>query len=504
MKNPIYILTIITLILSSCFADRGNYDYKPLPDIVIGGMDELYTVYAMEQNLVIEPTVATDLPESDLEYIWVRHKTDHSDEDLQIDTLNKDNFGQKNLDVLADFPEGSSKIALIVRSKKYDYHVRKTSDLTVTTRFARGFYVLKQTPQGIAELDLHIDQENSAMNLLENAAGISLTGTPTRLNYIFGASYIDRDHADVVDEVNLIMPMTTNDAATLNVSDLSLAYTHDEMFYAGTAPDESPLLSFTGYYFSGYGYFSDCYYVSSSGVYIPTYGPQASGKFGYSIVDDPGIKHAAKIVDMGMPGIVYFSEKDRLIKHGNYNSTISSRGSEIDHTCVYMGTGNGGGMPMSVFQDKDDPALRHLYVMSSNSGVVKTISLDGSLHISAAVLYAPLYSGANILFGVADNKIFRFDTDTETETQVNPQGLGTDETITYIANKYVMTGASDYRFDYLVVATLKDGGYKIYCWGMTGGSPQGGYVRLFEGEGKVIDIQYCLPDFDRSYPDSYN
>ena len=63
MKKKIsYILTLLVLVVfaSSCYDDKGNYDYVEISKVTTTGLEESYSKIAFQDVLHIEPTVTSD------------------------------------------------------------------------------------------------------------------------------------------------------------------------------------------------------------------------------------------------------------------------------------------------------------------------------------------------------------------------------------------------------------------------------------------------------------
>lgn len=74
MKN-LYIILLAVLFLSGCYKDKGNYDYHPVGEIIISGIDaeKYYYVYLGEPFTMPEPELSfTDstYAHDDLTYQW--------------------------------------------------------------------------------------------------------------------------------------------------------------------------------------------------------------------------------------------------------------------------------------------------------------------------------------------------------------------------------------------------------------------------------------------------
>ena len=96
-----------------------------------------------------------------------------------------------------------------------------------------------------------------------------------------------------------------------------------------------------------------------------------------------------------------------------------------------------------------------------------------------------------------------YDLEQNTEEPLSLTDMVSEEEITYISNRYWTGDAvEDNNFDYLAIATHKDGKYKVYLYEILGGKPYGKPVRILEGEGKVVKMHYVHPSMTmNSYSD---
>lgn len=68
MKN-LYYLFFAVILICGCYDDKGNYDYKDLPEVEIELPEESYSKHFGEK-LQITPVITTTIPENDLTYDW--------------------------------------------------------------------------------------------------------------------------------------------------------------------------------------------------------------------------------------------------------------------------------------------------------------------------------------------------------------------------------------------------------------------------------------------------
>ena len=88
MKNIVYI--VISLLLTACYEDKGNYDYQEVNTLAIS-LEDLYPVHLNDTVFTLTPELSQSLSqnEDNLEFIWL-----HS-------TLNEAMWGHKQYDTVS-------------------------------------------------------------------------------------------------------------------------------------------------------------------------------------------------------------------------------------------------------------------------------------------------------------------------------------------------------------------------------------------------------------------
>lgn len=119
-------------------------------------------------------------------------------------------------------------------------------------------------------------------------------------------------------------------------------------------------------------------------------------------------------------------------------------------------------------------------------GSITEIGPSSKLH--TASLFAANERTAQIIYFIDNNKPYYYDAVNNVEYEMNIEGFPSDETITYISNRYDRNASK--KFDYLTIATYKNGKYNIYMYDMVGGLPYGKAVRTTSGTGKVKETHY--------------
>lgn len=154
MKRTIiqYLLVGIVCCLSSCYDDDSTLGSNYVSDIEIAGLAD-QSVVSYSQNFVnVQPTITTDYPEDQLEYAWYIY-ADNTPE--QENGFRKDRIATtKDLNYEVNLPSGIYHLVFEVTSLTNDFSKTATMNLSVSTAFSKGFYILKETADGNTDIDL--------------------------------------------------------------------------------------------------------------------------------------------------------------------------------------------------------------------------------------------------------------------------------------------------------------------------------------------------------------
>lgn len=145
MRN-IYIALLAVLLLSGCYEDKGNYDYKKLSEIVIKGIDdqEYYYLYLGEPFKMPEPEISfTDSTQAhnDLSYQWrLNNKVVSTEKILNVDVALEPQFSY----YAGDFT---------VKDERTGISYVQKFRVMVSSNFAQGWMWLAEK-EGRAELNM--------------------------------------------------------------------------------------------------------------------------------------------------------------------------------------------------------------------------------------------------------------------------------------------------------------------------------------------------------------
>lgn len=503
MKTILYSIAILLATLCwSCYDDKGNYDYTPFDNIVIEGISEQYLVQSFLDTLAIDVKVTPE--NADYEYLWTIN-TAYQEMPSMGDGFLPDTIStERTLNRVINYENGTYDLNLKVTDKNTGYAVHYNTTLVTQSAYSSGFYILKETADGNTEIDLHTSEATLADLLTENY-GAPQAGTPTSMGLIFVYCHIDPENGEYT-APRALSVASGNEINVYNLNDLSVIFSHDDMFYGEVPSNDTPLYLFPNIYNIGYLSNNGIFTNYQNGMNIPS-----AGKFGLPLVMQNGCrpsKHAAYlykntyifdelnhrflILDFN-GGIHFFSETPG---EGVEQVVGSPNNIPENYELIYFGSNTfAENKCYAVFEDRDNPRQRYLYTLTLpdlyyyNNPITAIDKIPADKQFNRATVFGNHESQANVLYYAVGDQAYYYGVGSKTEQALTLQGFEGGE-ITYIGNRYwTQEGVSD-AFDYFVVATHQNGRYKVYMYNTVGGVPNGAPVRTLEGEGKVVKIHY--------------
>ena len=170
-KNVYLIVWLMTVILYSCYDDKGNYSYEDIDEISIAGMpDTLVTVFKNTDTLKVVPELKHTLAAGSgkYEYTWVAvAKENKTGNEFEYE-IGK----EKNLNYFIDLPLGKYAVYLNVLDQETEVTWRQHFDMEVIIQTTEGWLVLCDE-KGEVRLDMiskYGNQELMIRNLLDDYA----------------------------------------------------------------------------------------------------------------------------------------------------------------------------------------------------------------------------------------------------------------------------------------------------------------------------------------------
>ena len=509
MKNIIIIAALfVSASLTACYDTEDKYD-APKEMALVGGIEEVYNLVALEDVLYIDPQVEMTDPGDPLEYLWSMYPYEYSTESHISD------FERPivSTDPVLDYPvvakPGKYTLEVRITNTATRQEIYKTTVLNISNNFTEGWYMLKEI-DGATDMDLHRPDNVLMADVIYNIQGKRLPGTPNSMMYIAKYAYLDRETATFVTTPTLNVS-TKETFSIIDVTTLMEIYGHDTMFYHGEPKQEESLFSCPAMY--GLNYFSD------KGVYFTGYDvlwgtPNSSSMFGYVTPITGGCRPNINIINDEY-FTYFFDEKNKRILYTDYNGGLYAKSraaqggsipdvdpNNIEGDVLFFGRnviGSNTPIALLLMQHPTDQAKRTLYMMEipfygdriSTNTFKWGYDITG-LKLNNATLFANDELLSTSLFYVADNKVYAYRININGtpgfEEPLTLEGLGAGEQITYIKNMYYNGTPADSRFNYLAVGTYSNGNYKVYLYTLTAGYPVGAPVRIMQGEGKVLKM----------------
>lgn len=175
MKYNLYLLVFGMLFFSSCFKDKGNYDYSDINDINIGdkgfAADTVYNVRANVDKLTITPELSFSAdPEGkgSYSYEWVAVGTQkYPGERFVLGT-------ERNLDCDINLPAEAYTLYLKVTDRNTSVVFSKNVKLNVSTSYTKGWILACEDENGNVQADmLSISRDTLHLkNILANNGNI--------------------------------------------------------------------------------------------------------------------------------------------------------------------------------------------------------------------------------------------------------------------------------------------------------------------------------------------
>lgn len=521
-KITIFSILALSLLFIGCYDDKGNYDYTDLSTIDLSGIDKEYSRVSFKDTLFITPIVTSSDPDDAFEYLWTMnpaYKTSSSSVKIKKDTIGH----ERTLSYPVKLPKGMYDVVLKLTNSHTGYSTFHSTSLEVKTEFSLGFYVLKDI-NGNTDMDLHLPDGAVTENLIEQAEGQPLPEAPRSMGIIFQYSFID-PATDEYAAPTALSVCAGKDARVYNLQDMSIMFKYETLFFGTVPTDETPYYIYPNCY--GIGYLSDKgsyfnYQFASSGM-------NSAGKFGYPTPIDNGCKPNPICIYCGLGegewagGCFYFfDELNRRFLECNFNGDLNAYEDgdtpvPENYDLIFFGRNAIGEdyRGYALFKDREAAGKLYLYLLKLDySGYTNPVQKVGQIPAASMLNHANLFAinekDVRVLYFVTDNKLYMYDIEQQTEKQILPEGLVGDEEVTYISNRY-WKGENDLpnNFNYLTIATHKDGKYKVYMYNMTGGQPVGKPQRILQGEGKAVKIQFSSPKMSQNpmdgayYPVSY-
>ena len=522
--NKIYIVAILAFMVTSCFKDDGNYTYKDLSlNGEITGIEENYDVL-FQDNLSITPTIKWDDAEP-AAYEWSYYKSGYNAGAAQIISTDKD----LNIDV--NIPQGTYIFRYRVIAKDGRF-TEKISNITISSAFSKGFYVLKELKDNKSDMDLFRPNGTELRNAYYSTNNEHLNGVPEGLFQQRAFSHIS-PVTKLKTVASFIVPVTDQGFRYINLNDNSILYDDlGDLFYDSSLNDEKLVAAVDLNYFS-------CLFTNKSQAFSYGQGgrPTSSGFFiksnfaelnGENITFNPSdkVNIASNLVlmwdDVAKRFLVIMSSASGNIKVSSFDEKDNPEvplNDLIGWECKYIASCSSliSYGAYSMLSPGLYPIMKHngkTYVYSiagarNTPADLKKLAtrseVDPSLKLNNAEFFASNGLGTKLFYYLVDNQVYSYNIDEKIENLLTFEGLNTGDEITGIGTIFRTKELVD-SFDYLYVMTYNasEDKYTVSFYNTEYGEPVGAPVKKFTGEGRGKAVQYVSGDQNKASIRNYS
>lgn len=470
MKNILFLATLfIMMVLSACFDDKGNYDYREINELHITGLpEELQVKYRNVDTLRATPIIEATADDGSMpdrySFKWEAVSELKTGETQTTSYLLGE---EEKLNYFVELPDGEYDVNCLVKDTITRVTWKGTFKLKVTTQLNEGWLVLSDV-NGNARLDLismSAKEDMVVRDLLKDAP--QLKG-PKRVEVAYDMMY---DQFGKGLRFYLVTETTTT---LLNVMDYTwdegndiryemLEYPADFVATNRTASGMGyELLVSDKYVFGGSSMMGEVlfgvpinYLAGDNGNYFnvaPEVGVNLSST-AYCpelVLYDTSNKRFVKIVSSSMRNCDLISSKETLFPWTTGKDFVWMENSRYDGGSVY-----------TILQDTEVSYSRYLYVMKVSGGITQTkfMKLDGYPEIDKATCFAVHPNNPWVFYAVG-NTVYYFDLEGHQAEPIHLDG----ETITMLKFNLFKTMNSEYDPTCqalqrkLIVGSVKSGG----------------------------------------------
>lgn len=479
MKTYIKSLIIVSLLFVSCYKDKGNYDYNP-DKMSITNFNSNYTGLTTKE-FVIKPTV---FPENDnYEYTWGVYMQMSYIGPSKLDTI----AVTKDLNWVCDIPAGTYMLVYTIHNTKTD--VRKTEFATLSVRSvnSRGWYILKDK-DGYTDFDMFHEDITIRDWIALNNNGKKLKGEAVSVAYSMAYQQTPGTW------ISVIMPVSTQDMSIFDISSGLVIRDIDNLFY-----EKPEILNFQNCCSS-----AQEFTIFNDGK-ISTVDLR-NGKFGLPQIGDFDLSPQRAYANRG--AFIVFDNKSKSFIYPNGANLVLFPDEQWGEPGPLSPTKmNADLLFTQKFSAKNYTTYALMKMIGKEQGMILSLALGAGPYVNPIMEVSTLpdengngkliWKGSKwaanleneIIYFEYDNKIYSFNIISHEERV--ELVLESGEKVTYMENiiRNESTGTEVLGVNNFVIATTKDGKYKVYRHTISAGRLSEKPIKpIFSGEGKVAKV----------------
>lgn len=483
-------LIIVSACFSSCFEDKGNYDYSEKIVIVPHGLDSTYsrnTLETLQINITPEPA------NLNYETCWLVYSKGVQG------TPPMDTIGTElNLNYKIGLPAGEYRLIHSIKDVETGIGSICEVPLNIKTKLSEGWWILKDK-DNVTDIDHFFNGVLSTDVVSTMNDGYPLRGKAMDLNYYSKLSELE---AGKISKKAVLFVLSEEDMVAVTLADGKILRNFDELFF--TIPKGKKPGKITTEWSTG------CFLVNDGGVHSLDESATNQGLFlgrksGNFNISPKFIRNVASLpLFFDNTSKSFCSSQIKSLKveplKDNVGVPIGSKPLPVTNTgCELMmmgGTGFKSGKVSSIYallkKSEDIYYLRTFRpeVQSSYANPsLKQDTLDSSFKITKADIRATNMKNPYIYFAKG-NEIYAYSVTYKTET-LQKLNIPANEKITYMEHIIYEPGRDiDIWFDCMVVATESNGKYKVYLYKVSGGDLKPSDEPVISGDGSVKEVIY--------------
>ena len=504
-KKLLYISIVLVAAItffSSCYKDKGNYDYTTINKITVTDARAANRIFIYQgDTLRLSPTISQTLPVEGLTYLWFANRnTAGTGGATSRDTIAK----VKDLNYVID-----SKI--FVLGEDYRLTVKVTDpktgvssflfyELTISNKLGQGWMLFEEKASGAGDLSMILPNNTIERNVYSSINPSAPLGKPVAIN---STSFNVTD--DLSSPGKRIYLLTENDGLELNALTMQKKFPLGYLYFA--------LPSVVKPTFQGWAAYGTTTLNPRMGVAVN------NGKVHVNLVGGfPGIKKwgEALIAPNGsydyeiapeMAGATAFSPTYPIVMYDNkykrfYSvGTVSLAGFPASASTVFdmnnvgldllkLDSSNVSGVWNAVMKDASTPYLLQFKTTATVADPVITVSkvaMNAPGLINTKVITASTQTPH--IYYSAGNTIAKYETTSNTTAEVFSFPAG--ENVTKLVYQKVVPGTGGAR---VVAVTWNGTESKVYFFAVSAvGDLGASYSNVFTGFAKIVDLAYKTP-----------
>lgn len=444
------------LFLSACYDDKGNYDYQQLNEISISNIEQSYEKIALADSLIVQPEVTATIA-ADYDYMWYVINPDQS-----YDTLSF----TRNLAVPVELSPESYTLVFRLTDRHTGIATYFKSDLKVVTEYSNGWFVLREI-NGMTDMDLFTPGGKKLTDIMLKVNGAALKGSPVQIGY---ANKFTADATSgKLKAVKSLIPMSDQDIQILRANDLVRLRGFEDMFYLAPGKCAPQKFMETS---------QAILFMNDNQLYSLINMMANVGKVTQPYIQD---YHFSPVMTQDAFYCTVYEETTGQILQESFGNLMTKK-KDIYAKLLHAFSLRSWDLYF-LFQGREDPNLLFMYTPTGLD------TLPSGLDIAHGKHFANNQEFSYIYFADGD-QLKVLDVAGKSEKSIyNFQG----EEITFIA--HVKPSTQD--INHLMVATYRDGNYKLYKFEMQAGIPRSDVEpEIMTGKGKVGYVFYMSDKYN--------